>query len=194
MLEFRETSGLEVLATRVIAQEATHLGRHFKIDKGFRAGVRKDLAVITARGLVGKVTKVHLESAFVRPLLVEKCSVSVKLGESRTDGLLEWASDLGLHVKFLPFRAEARPGDEIVTSGMGGVFPSGILVGSVAHVEKTADGSLQVLVSPAVDFTAIEEVFVILEDEEDPGADAESSSEDTGAVALPRESLPREKT
>jgi rod shape-determining protein MreC len=193
LLDFREGNRLEVLATRVIAREATHLGGQFKIDKGFQDGVRKDLSVITAAGLVGKVTTVHLRSAFVRPLLVDRCSVSVKLARTRTDGILEWTSDLGLHLKFLPFRAEVAPGDDIVTSGMGGVFPKGLLVGNVAHVEKVADGSLQVLVNPVVDFSSIDEVFVVLEVRDDK-SEEEGSNDASGAVAIPGNRVESQQT
>jgi rod shape-determining protein MreC len=162
MLAFRERSGYDLLAARIVAQEATRAGYEYKIDKGARDGVRRDLAVITTSGLVGKITAVAPHSAFVRPLLAPGCRVSARLVRSRTAGIIEWAGGRSLELTFLPLRAEVTSGDEVVTSGLGGVFPAGLPVGAVVSVETAAvDGSLRVLLAPVVDFTALEEIFVV---------------------------------
>jgi rod shape-determining protein MreC len=164
MLDFREHNQLGLVATRVIAREASRPGREWKIDKGSQDGIRKNLAVVTVDGLMGKVTAVGPRSAFVRPLIARNCRVSAKISRTRTDAIVEWSNDLGLHLTFLPFRAEVEPGDEIISSGLGGVFPKGLLIGKVSQVETLPkDGSLRVLVDPAVDFSSIDGIFVVKE-------------------------------
>jgi rod shape-determining protein MreC len=112
-------------------------------------------------------------------LLANNCAVSARLARTRTDGLLGWREDVGLYLGFLPFRAEVAAGDEVVSSGLGGVFPRGIVIG---HVVKTMfdenEGALRVLVEPAVDFSSLEELFVVLEAGEPP---VEPEEPDTGA-------------
>ena len=163
LLEVRERSLYDVVTSRVMAREAGRPGREYKIDRGSKHGIRKDLAVVTFDGLVGRVTAVEPRSAYVRPLLTRNCRVSARLLRTRTDGILEWTSDLGLHLTFLPFRAEVKPGDEVVSSGLGGIFPPGIVIGKAASVETVpSDGTVRVRVEPAVNFSAIEEVFVVV--------------------------------
>ena len=101
-------------------------------------------------------------SAFVRPLTGRHCRVSARLTRTRTEGVLEWMPDRGLQLTFLPFRSDVSVGDEVISSGLGGVFPRGIRAGTVSAVsDDPSDGSRRVTVDPVVDFGALEEVFVI---------------------------------
>jgi len=189
LLGFRETTPHRVVAARVIAREAARKGQDLKIDAGRRDGLRKDQPVITAEGLVGRVARVEGGSAFVRPLLANNCKVSARLSRTRTDGILGWREDVGLYLGFLPFRAEVATGDEVVSSGLGGVFPRGLVIG---HVSKTVfdenEGMLHAVVEPAVDFSSLEELFVVLETGEEQ---AEPAEPDSGARVTQARSEPR---
>ena len=163
MLHFREEKGWNLAAAHVIAREASHPGEGYKIDRGSRDGIKEGLAVLTPAGLVGKVVLVEPRAAWVRPLISRSCRVSTRLERTRVEGILDWSPDRGLQLTFIPLRAEAAVGDAVVTSGLGGTFPRGIRVGTVSAVEPNpADGTLRLLVDPAVDFAALEEVFVVL--------------------------------
>lgn len=187
MLAFRERSAFDLLAAQVIAQEATRAGHEYKIDKGARDGMRRDLAVITTSGLVGKISAVAPHSAFVRPLLAPGCRVSARLVRTRIAGIVEWVGGRSLELTFLPLRAEVTSGDAVVTSGLGGVFPAGIPVGTVVSVETAAvDGSLRVLLAPVVDFATLEEIFVVLPSEDGGVAQSGERSGEPG----PREEGP----
>jgi rod shape-determining protein MreC len=124
--------------------------------------VREGVAVVAPQGLVGKVVLVEPRSAWVRPLNSRGCRVSTRLERTRVDGILDWTPGRGLHLTFVPLRMEAAIGDVVVTSGLGGTFPRGIPVGEVTSIEPNrADGSMRLLVRPAVDFDALEEVFLV---------------------------------
>jgi rod shape-determining protein MreC len=186
LLGFRDAVGHRLVAAKVIAREASRTGRDLKIDVGSRDGVRKDQAVITPAGLVGKVTVVEPSSSFVRPLLAANCRVSARLSRTRTDGILSWREDLGLHLGFLPVRAEVAAGDEVISSGLGGVFPRGIVIGHVSRtMQDENDGTLRALVEPTVDFSSLEELFVVLEVQEAP-EDAAPAGTLTQAEPEPR--------
>jgi rod shape-determining protein MreC len=93
--------------------------------------------------------------------------------------VLEWTPDRGLQLTFLPYRSDVAVGDEVISSGLGGVFPRGIPAGTVSAVgEDPGDGSRRVSVDPVVDFGSLEEVFVILAERapEDPAPETGSVS------------------
>lgn len=163
MLEIRPSSSNMLIGARVIAHEATRAGRELKIDKGSQDGLRTDLCVITPDGLVGKISRVAPRSAFIRPLLARHCRVSARIGRSRAEGILEWKSGSKLELSFLPFRADAKVGDEVITTGLGGVYPRGIPVGTVSEVTSDPkSGAAGVEIDPACDFSSLEEVFVVI--------------------------------
>lgn len=179
MLDFREGSRFRLVAARIVAREAGGSGTELKIDRGSADGLQKNLAVITPDGLVGKISAVDPRSAFVRPLTGRHCRVSARLTRTRTEGVLEWTPDRGLQLTFLPYRSDVSVGDEVISSGLGGVFPRGIRAGTVTAVsEDPSDGSRRVSVDPVVDFGALEEVFVIVAERapgEDPAEDGAAS-------------------
>lgn len=163
MLDFRERSRFELVAARVIAREAGSSGSELRIDRGIADGLQRNLAVITPDGLVGKISAVDPRSAFVRPLTGRHCRASARLTRTRTEGVIEWTPDRGLQLTFLPYRSDVAVGDEVISSGLGGVFPQGVAIGTVTAVgEDPADGSRRVSVEPVVDFGSLEEVFVIV--------------------------------
>ncbi|MAF26687.1 MAG: rod shape-determining protein MreC [Gemmatimonadota bacterium] len=162
MLALRDRSTHGLLAARVVAVEADRTGDDLRIDKGERDGVRRNLAVVTPSGLAGAVATVGPRTSLVRPLAGPQCQVSVRLSGVRAEGILRWDRFDGLRVTFLPARAAVEVGEEVITTGYGGVFPAGIPVGRVRSVESSpGDGTLRVSVEPAVDFSRLEEVFVV---------------------------------
>jgi rod shape-determining protein MreC len=162
MLGFREGVAWTLVAARVIGREATRPGPGYRIDRGARDGIREGLAAMTPEGLVGKVVAVEPHSAWVRPLNAPTCRVSCRMERTRVDGILDWSPAKGLHLTFVPLRAEAAVGDVVVTSGLGGMYPAGIRVGLVSGLEPNpSEGSLRVLVDSSVDLSSVEELFVV---------------------------------
>jgi rod shape-determining protein MreC len=188
MLAFRETSRFDLLSARIIGFEADRAGREFKIDRGSVDGIERNLAVVTPDGLVGRVSEVERGSAYVRPINGPQCSVSARVQDTRVEGILDWTPDHGLHLAFLPLRIEIEVGDEIVSSGLGGVFPRGVPLGRVVELEvDEADGTLRAKVDASVDFGSLEEVFVVTGQHAEfdfvpePAVDPNAVVEETGA-------------
>jgi rod shape-determining protein MreC len=162
LLDFKETQDLVTLPAKVIAEDASSWFRTVTIDKGSEQGVTEGLPVVVAEGVVGRV--VRSSPGFSRVLLVTDASSAVAslLQDNRARGICRGKGEQ-LVFDFVLRREDVGVGDRVVTSGMGGVFPKGLVIGLVESVDRQEYGLFQVIeVTPAVDFSHLEEVLVLL--------------------------------
>lgn len=168
MLELREASDYELIAAEVIARDPSNWFKTITINKGSRQGIKQDMAVITTDGLIGSILSVAPNSAHVLLLTDERSAVSAVVQRSREPGevgLIEKDPEnpTALRMKNLPRDANIQPGDTIISSGLGGLFPKGLLIG---YVSSTAEDKMSLTqyaaVQPAVNFNRLEEVFIVV--------------------------------
>ncbi len=156
----------QLVACEVIGRDSTGWWNTARIDKGRRAGVAAGRAVLTADGLAGRTVSVSDRTADVLLLSDPACKVSVRIERTGASAVVEGTGGLGGGESFcrlvhLSPKADVQDGDEIVTSGMGGLFPKGVLVGTVRNVRPEASGLEQVAdVEPAANLDLLEYVFV----------------------------------
>jgi len=163
LLRLQEQESSPSLVARVVGKDATNWFRSLVIDQGSRYGVSRHMAVIAPEGLVGQVAEVTPWSARVQLITDPVISAGVLLQSSRMTGLLVGTELRRLRIRYLPILAEVRPGEVVVTSGMGGVYPKGVLVGKVVAVDKRSGALFQeAVVEPSVDFSSLEGVMVIM--------------------------------
>lgn len=168
LLEFSEGSSHRLLAAEVIARDPSQWFGTITINRGYLDGVEQEMAVIAEGGLVGMISTVSPHSSQVLLITDPRLSVSAMVQRTRdpvTVGIVESnAKDTTrLKITYLPLGAKIQPGDVIVSSGMGGVFPRGILIGTVTEVNQDQPGMvLSALITPRVNFNRLEEVLVIL--------------------------------
>jgi rod shape-determining protein MreC len=162
LLAMRETWRAEFVTARVVGKDATNWFKTILIDRGSRAGLRRNLPVVSPAGLVGRIVEVTPSSAKVQ-LITDPVSASGALMQrTRVTGIAIGNLDSGLRVRYLPLLADVVVGDNVVTSGMGGVFPKGIPVGRVTAVERKSGALFQeAVLEPAVDLGRLEEVLVL---------------------------------
>lgn len=152
------------LSARVIAWDPSNIVRTAVIDKGKADGVGPGMVIASSSGLVGKV--IELSDRWAKVLLVTdpRSSVNGMLqgAEDRPKGILQGRPDGLLHMKYLLAESNARKGDVVVTSGLGGAFPPGLFVGWVLDVSYS-DGQMfhEALVRPAANLSDISDVMVI---------------------------------
>ncbi len=158
LLRFDPGEEVRTVAARVIADTGGPYARSMLMDAGSRQGVRPDQAVISGEGLVGRVMSAGVRSARVLLITDRRSHVPVLVGSNRVHGILVGDNGARPHLRFLPRNAALAPGDVIVTSGRGGVFPPGLPVGDVGTAILTGSG---VEVVPHVDWTRLEFVRVI---------------------------------
>ncbi len=163
LLDFVEADPRKVLPALVVAEDASSWARTIVIDKGLRNGVQEGQPVVVAEGVVGRVIKVASNSS--RVLLVTDASSSIAglVERTRTRGVVR-GNGKDLNLEFALRNDLVEEEDLTITSGMGGVFPKGLVVGRVAAVQRNEFGLFQqIQVTPAVDFSRLEEVLVLMD-------------------------------
>jgi rod shape-determining protein MreC len=169
LLNLKEHSGSRTLGARVIGRDASNWWKSIQIDRGSNDGVRENMAVLNADGLVGKTIQVSRGESRVLLLVDPNCKVSAVVQDSREPGVASGAeSALAFSPRcvmtYVNRDARVKPGESVITSGLGGVFPKGILIGAVrrAQLNKQTGMYQDVELKPAVDFRRLEEVLVIV--------------------------------
>jgi rod shape-determining protein MreC len=162
LLDVREREPFQVVPAGVVGRDATNWFDTLLIDQGTHHGMTRHLAVIAPGGLVGQVVDVSSSSARVQLITDPVSSVGVLLETSRVTGLLVGGQFGRLRIRYLPARAEIQVGEVVITSGLGGVYPKGIMVGKVVALDSRS-GALfkEAIVEPSVDFSQLEEVLVV---------------------------------
>ena len=151
-----------IIAT-VIGRDPSASVQSLLIDRGKADGVQVGKPVESARGLVGQVFRTTNDAAQVILISDAASSIPVRLGSSRATGLLR-GGGLGapMVIDWIDLKHEIEVGEVVLTSGLGGKFPQDMIVGRVSEVDRSeADLFQRAFVQPAVDFSALEMVFVI---------------------------------
>ena len=152
-----------LLAAGITARKSDPKFDTLIIDRGSHDGVRINSMVRTRNGLVGRVFDVTPGTASVLMLTDQKSGVGgrVQRAASRAVGVCEGNNSSRLDLKYLPGDADIKPGDLIVTSGLGGVFPAGQVIGTVESVRADENNvGKDAVVRPVVEFDRLEEVYV----------------------------------
>ena len=164
LLAFRgdQHGGGVYLAARVIARSPGRIPNTVLLDVGASNGIEEKMSVVTAEGLVGRVLEVHPFTSVVQLLLDRNCRVSaIVQRESRTQGIVTCENGV-FYLNNVPIRGEVEAGDRVVSSGLGEVFPKGILVGLVEKVGDEEQGLFRkVILKLGVNFGSLEGVFVL---------------------------------
>lgn len=164
LLAFKEEMNLPALPAQVIADDASSWFRTVLIDKGTEDGTREGLPVVVAEGVVGRIISAGPRQSRVLLITDASSAVATLVQRSRTRGVARGRGD-GLNLDYVPREAEIEVGDAVITSGTGGVFPKGLLLGRIRGVTREAYGLFQsVEVDPSVDFSRLEEILVLLKE------------------------------
>jgi rod shape-determining protein MreC len=162
-LNFKENIPTPTLPAELIGEDASSWFRTITINKGNIDGVQKGMVVVSAAGLVGHIINTSRDVSKVLLITDYNSSVDAICQESRARGIVQGKGGDLCDLNYVSRREDVTLGNRVITSGLGGRFPKGLLVGTVTKVEKKSYGVFQqVEVTPAVDFRKLEEVFVVL--------------------------------
>jgi rod shape-determining protein MreC len=162
LLDLRDRSNLRTTAAEIIGSAASPEFRTVTIDKGRSAGVKTDMAVIAPSGVVGRVVVPSARSAKVQLLIDRNAAAGAIVERSRAQGVVVGAGDGRLLLEYMSEAAEVVVGDDVVTSGIDGIYPKGFVIGKVDGVERSGGAYKRISVRPAVDFGSLEDVLVVL--------------------------------
>ena len=164
LLNFKTSIATPLLPAEVVAFDPSGWFQTILIDKGSNDGLVRDMAVVSADGLAGRVIGVSQHHAKVLLILDVNSAVDGLVQRSRARGVLVGLDHDRCLLKYVQRNEDVQVGDQVITSGMGGVFPKGLLLGKVREVVRGNSGLFQsVEVEPAVNFSRLEEVMVVVQ-------------------------------
>jgi rod shape-determining protein MreC len=153
------------VVARVVDRSRTSLFKTILIDKGTTDGLKVGLPVLSEEGVVGRIIETAWHASQVLLLTDENSNIDALIQRTRAQGILQGAGPAGCNLKYVSRVEEVLPGDVVITSGLAGVFPKGLLMGIVSGASRKGEGLFQkVDVKPVVDFGKIEEVLAVITD------------------------------
>jgi len=166
LLELKQASQAPTVAAEIIGGNPNARAgvREVTIDRGSADGVQANMAVISPKGVVGRVIGQPAAHAARVQLLVDRQAAAGAITErARVGGMVAVSdADSGLIMDLVPKLQDVKPGDLVVTSGIDGIYPKGYAIGWVESAESGAGLYKEIKVRPAVDFGSLEEVLIVL--------------------------------
>lgn len=179
LLDLRQSLPQRSVAAQIIAGDATAWFRTVTIDRGANDGVVTDAAVLAPRGVVGRVVgRPAARAARVQLLVDRNAGIGAVIERSRAGGVVVGDEGQMLRMDYVSNLADVTSGDLVVSSGIDGIYPKGFVIGEVLSVERGAGLYYVVKLRPAVDFSTIEDVVVLLDP---PAGAADAKSVDKAA-------------
>ena len=168
LLSLRDSYNYHFISARVISREPSALSRAIMINKGSAHGLKTGMPVIAPPGLVGRLTDVSWHVSKVLLLIDESSNIDVILQRTRTQGIIRGVGSLGCTLEYISKTQDVKEGEIVLSSGIGGVFPKGLLAGVISRVDRQDAGLfLKINITPFVDFSKLEEVLVLAVQEEE---------------------------
>lgn len=164
LLDFaREQPQNQYIACAVIGRDPSPFLHYIIIDHGSDDGIRHGMPVVTESGLVGRVDAVIAQAARVQLITDPAMSVNVRLEKAGVEAVLSGSLTGDVTLEMIPQDVVVEPGDLLLTSGLGGNYPSDVVVGQVVGLRKRENALFQsASVQPAVDFLGLKAVLVIV--------------------------------
>lgn len=166
-LEFKKQNSFPKRMARVVGKDPSFWFKTLIVDRGENDGVVTGMVARTSLGVVGQVVQVSDNYSKILLANAPSSAIDAIVQNSRVRGILKGAGEQGYILHYVLKNAEVKVGDKIVTAGIGGVFPSGITLGTVSKVHAKRRGMfLDIVVEPAVDFARLEFLYINLSEEQ----------------------------
>ncbi len=162
MLEFKEQAIWRLVPVKVIGQNPLSILNGFLLNEGSTKNIIKSDAVINSEGLVGKIIDVNEDFSICQILLDRNSKVSAKIQRNRELGIISWDGGARLKLLYVAKTIKVLIGDVVISSGYSQIFPENIKIGVVVNVSLDTDDLFQeIIVQPSVNFSRVEEVFIM---------------------------------
>ncbi|MDD5428526.1 MAG: rod shape-determining protein MreC [Candidatus Omnitrophica bacterium] len=162
LINFRKTIPFATIPAQVIGRDPSNWSNSIIIDKGLTGGVKQGRAVLSTKGLVGRVLEVGRYSSKILLITDPNSKVGVMIQRNRHGGILAGRPDGKCRMVYIALDSDVAVGDKVITAGFGAIFPKDILVGEVVRVDKEP-GRLykSAVIKTAEDLSRLEEVLCI---------------------------------
>lgn len=163
LLDFRKMIPYKSIPAQVIGRDPSNWSNSLIIDKGSSTGIRTNMAVMSTRGLVGRIVEVGKLSCKALLITDPNLKVGVLIRRNRQGGIMTGWPGGRCKIIYISLDSDVRPGDKVMTAGFGSVFPKGILIGEIEKVGKE-EGRLYkyAILKPSQDLSRLEEVLCII--------------------------------
>jgi rod shape-determining protein MreC len=162
LMGIRETLETPTITARVVGRERSSLFKTVVINRGSLDGITAGAPVLTHEGIVGRITDVSWNVSTVLLLIDYNSNIDAIVQEGRAQGILQGAGAMECSLKYVERSEKIKIGDLVVSSGMAGVFPKGLPLGTITAVDRETSGLFQrIKVIPAVDVSKLEEVLIV---------------------------------
>ena len=162
LLDLKSSTELSTTGASVIAGGASPEFRTITVDKGSQDGLRADMAVIAPAGVVGRVIQPSSRASKVQLLIDRNAAAGALIERTRAQGVVVGSGAEDLRMEYVPGSAEVKAGDVVVTSGIDGIYPKGFVIGQIQSIRRAAGGYSDIVIKPAVDFTSLEAVLIVV--------------------------------
>jgi len=162
LLDLKESEDLARTSAMVIGRDMSLWSSWIMINRGSTDEITKDTPLMAPEGLVGKVSAVGKNTARCILIIDRRSKVSALIQRTRTAGVVEGTDEGLLKMRYLSMKADVEIGDIVISSGLGGLFPKGLPIGTVITLGKDTNGlHLFATIRPFVDFNKLEEVICL---------------------------------
>ena len=162
LLELRKSLAFTTAAAEIIGGGSLAGFRTVTIDKGIRDGLRADMAAVAPAGIVGRVVAPTGRSAKVQLLVDRNAAAGALVERTRAQGIVVGDGENRLTMEYVSEVSDVVVGDVVVSAGIDGIYPKGFVIGHVEAVEKNGPSYRKITIRPAVDFSSLETVLIVL--------------------------------
>lgn len=163
LLEFQKDQSVRTVAARVIGRSVSNWYQGVILNKGEEDGIREQMGVMTTAGVVGRIVRTSASTSIALLMIDPNVAITGMVQRTRDEGMVQGTSRGLVLMKYIPPLSSVKTGDVVVTSGLTGGFPRGVLIGEVARVEESEDSLFHTAeIVPAVKFRYLDEVLIVV--------------------------------
>jgi rod shape-determining protein MreC len=166
LLSLPQSKALHTETALLIGKDSSNWTKTIMVNKGTSNGIREGMAVVSAAGLVGKITEASARASKAALIIDFNSKIPAKVLRSREEGVVFGTLQAGRGIcKMKYIQGDVTPGDKIISSGLGGIYPRGLLIGEVIAVEEEENKLYRIAeIEPAVNLSTLEEVMVVIKE------------------------------
>lgn len=166
LLGFVPPPAFRIVPVEIIGVSGPNIPNTVLINLGASDSIKVNQTIINQHGVAGRVGEVLEDYAAVYLLTEPRCRVSARVKRSREQGIIRYSLSKGLYLDNLPQQGDVAVGDTVITSGLGGIFPEGLVIGIIQEIETPEkEFFYEIKITPAVNFNGLDELYVLAEEE-----------------------------